>query len=144
MDSQILDSLGWFRVAVQGLLIIAQAGETCSTSTAIARELRAHAAFLRRVMAQLAHAHIVIAREGRDGGYRLARSADLITLAEIYQALKAVNQSEETPSAQNRKIPVQQALDEIATEIEQSLFTVLDRYTLASLLEYEAHSDPRS
>jgi DNA-binding IscR family transcriptional regulator len=95
-------------------------------------------------MAQLAHADIVRAREGRDGGYRLARSADHITLAEVYQALKAADRLEEAPLLQKKNVSVQPGLDALATEIEQALFAILERHTLASLLEYEARSHPRS
>ena len=46
MDSQILDCFGWFRVAVQALVLIAETDGVCS-STVIAQELKAHATFLR-------------------------------------------------------------------------------------------------
>ncbi|HEU5101000.1 MAG TPA: Rrf2 family transcriptional regulator [Roseiflexaceae bacterium] len=91
MDSQILGCFGWFRVAVQALVLVAETDGTCS-STAMAQELQAHATFLRRVTARLVHARILVAREGRAGGYRLARPAESITLAEVYQSAKSAYQ----------------------------------------------------
>jgi len=45
MDSQILGCLGWFRVAVQALVLVAETDGACS-STIMAQELQAHATFL--------------------------------------------------------------------------------------------------
>jgi Rrf2 family transcriptional repressor of oqxAB len=140
MGYKISTNLGWFRVAVQGLVILAETGEACP-STVIARDLKAHAFFLRRVMAQLVHAHIVTAREGRDGGYQLARPADRITLAEVYQAINLAGQpEEETTPDQNANTHVQEALDEVATEVEQALLMVLNRHTIASIIEHSTAS----
>src|SRR5258708_29315284 len=94
MRSGIPHPPGWFPVAVQALVAIAGTEGHCS-SAAMAQDLNAHAVFVRRVLAQLARANIVQAREGRDGGYRLARSADQITLAEVYQAVKVADAAED-------------------------------------------------
>ncbi len=133
MSAKIPASLGWFRLAVHGLVILAETGDICS-SVMLARDLKAHAVFLRRVMAQLVQARIVVAREGRDGGYRLARPAESITLAEVYLAVKAAEPPDETPASQNENAPVQQALDEVAAEVEQSLLAVLNQHTIASTM----------
>ncbi|HLG77500.1 MAG TPA: Rrf2 family transcriptional regulator, partial [Ktedonobacteraceae bacterium] len=53
----------WFAVAVQALLVLAESEEACSSST-MAQEVKAHAVFLRRILAQLARAHLIQAREG--------------------------------------------------------------------------------
>ena len=106
--------------------------------------LKAHATFLRRVMARLVHAHIVVAQEGRAGGYRLTRPVESITLAEVYQAAKAAYQSEEIETHEIRNVRVLHMLDEVASEIEQSLLLILDRYTIASLMDDILPTSPRS
>src|SRR5450759_4707185 len=83
-------TLGWFRVAVQALVVLAGNDETCS-SAMIAEALDAHAVFLRRVLAQLVRANLVAAREGRDGGYRLTRPAGEITLADVFCAIHHIS-----------------------------------------------------
>jgi Rrf2 family transcriptional repressor of oqxAB len=143
MDSYILATPTWFRVAVQALVVLAENDVACS-SNVIAHELKAHATFLRRVMALLVHAQIVVAREGRDGGYRLARPADKITLAEVYQATKAICQPEETTLKEMEHANVKCFLDKVASEVEQALFTILDRYTIASIVEDSSLSSLRS
>jgi Rrf2 family protein len=134
MDSRMLAGMGWFRIAVQALIVTAETDGACS-STAIAQELKVHATFLRRVMVLLVRANIVVAREGRDGGYRLARPADEITLAEVYQAAKAACPADGTEAREIGSPRVQHLLDGVTEEIQQSLLTTLDRYTIASLME---------
>src|SRR5579883_2537991 len=66
----------WFGAATQAAVYLARAEDAVCPSGAIADHMRAHAVFLRRVIATLCRAGLVEAREGRDGGYRLARPAD--------------------------------------------------------------------
>lgn len=134
MHTKFAPISGWFRVAVRGLVILAETGEICS-SGAMARDLNAHAVFLRRIMAQLVQANIVLAREGRDGGYYLARPAENITLAEVYQAVKAVEAHDEAAWPLRENEPLQQALNEVAAEAEQSLLQVLSNHTIASMMK---------
>src|SRR5579864_6280000 len=132
--SIISTSSGWFQVAVQALVVIAGTEGLCS-SHRMAQDLNAHAVFVRRVLAQLARANIVRAREGRDGGYRLARSAEHITLAEIYQALKQAEPQADTACSSSVNARVQIALDEVGAEAEQLLLASLGQHTLASVIE---------
>jgi Rrf2 family transcriptional repressor of oqxAB len=132
-------TLGWFRVAVQALVVLAGKDEAC-TSAIIAEGLDAHAVFLRRVLAQLARANLVAAREGRDGGYRLARPADQITLADVFCAIHhvAADESAESPNAGDAKdfdpTEVASALDAVGKEVEQQALGVFARHTIASLV----------
>jgi Rrf2 family transcriptional regulator, repressor of oqxAB len=137
MHTKFAPLSGWFRVAVRGLVILAETGEICS-SGAMARDLNAHAVFLRRIMAQLGQANIVFAREGRDGGYCLARPAECITLAEVYLAVKAAASHDEMVCPRGENEPLQQALDEVAAEAEQSLLQVLSNHTIASMMQRAA------
>jgi Rrf2 family transcriptional regulator, repressor of oqxAB len=128
---------GWFPVAVQALVRLAQTDAACSSS-AMAPDLRSHAVFLRRVLAQLGRANLIRAREGRDGGYRLARPAEQITLAEIYQAVTALDPTDptgHTAGASDGSTPIQSVLDEIEAESERQRLEVLSRFTLASVLQ---------
>lgn len=135
MSSGIPNSPAWFPVAVQALVVIAGTEGTCS-SGAMAQDLKAHAVFVRRVLAQLVRAEIVQAHEGRDGGYRLARSADNITLAEVYRAVKIPDiTTKDTVCSKGVSGHVQNVLDEIRVEGERCLLEVLSHHTLASVLE---------
>lgn len=144
MSLGILRNAGWFPVAVQALVVIAETEGPCSSNT-MAQDLKAHAVFVRRVLAQLVRANIVQAREGRDGGYRLGRSARQITLAEVYQAVTAAEAPEETASCSSAvNAGVQAVLDEVGAEAEQRLLEVLGQRTLASVLQRVAISRDNS
>jgi Rrf2 family transcriptional repressor of oqxAB len=143
MSSGISHSPGWFPVAVQALVVIAETEGPCS-STTMAQGLKAHAVFVRRVLAQLVRANIVQAREGRDGGYRLARPADHITLAEVYQAVKLADSSEDSACGSGVNARVQAVLDDIGAEAEQRLLELLNHSTIASVLERIAVSGNHS
>ena len=135
----ISPSPGWFPVAIQALVVLAKTDEPCSSS-AMAQDLKAHAVFLRRVLAQLVRANLIQAREGRDGGYRLARSADDITLAEVYQAVAVTDPAEHTAGTGGVNARVQTVLDDIGAEAERYLLELLSHHTLASVLERVAIS----
>lgn len=122
----------WFRVAVQALAVLAQSDGNCP-SAAISAEVDAHAVFLRRVLAHLVRFQIVEAREGRDGGYRLARPADRITLAEVYRAVKSVDGDSDHSDCGNPSI--ESVLDEMSAEAELRALEVFEGYTIASVLE---------
>jgi Rrf2 family transcriptional regulator, repressor of oqxAB len=131
----------WFRVAVQALAVIAATDGACP-SAAIAEGVSSHAAFLRRVLAQLARAGVVEAQEGRAGGYRLARPARDITLGEIYAAVKlaepgdpgAGEAGKACPSGEAPPVCVATALDAIGAEVEQAIVETLTRHSLASVM----------
>ena len=126
-----------FHVSVHLLLCLARTEEICS-SAEMAAQVQSHATFLRRVLAPLVRAGIVDAREGRVGGYRLARSADRITLGEVYSALRAaaVQATEGTgcePGCGAAAEILDRVLDEILKEAEDRVVALLSRYTIADL-----------
>lgn len=130
---------GWFVVALQALVFLGREHITdgmCSSAT-LAQYVRAHPVFLRRVFSPLVHANIVEAREGRDGGYRLARPADQITLAEVYRVIKASGTGESNPPDSPRGPTLQPgmraALNEIVEETEEHILEVLGRHTVGEL-----------
>jgi Rrf2 family protein len=133
MSPRASANLGWFRVAVQALVILAVSDDACSSSS-IAEDVDAHAVFLRRVLAQLARVKIVAAREGRDGGYRLARPADKITLADVYQAVNLAATVDELAADHCGLPEIDAVLDDVADKLEQQTVKVLGQYTIASIV----------
>ena len=116
---------GWFPVAVQALVYLARSDVACSSS-AMAPDLNAHAVFLRRVLAQLGRANLIEAREGRDGGYRLARPPEQITAAES---------TDQVIASGAVLSPVESVLDELEAEAERRRLEVLARVSLADILQ---------
>jgi Rrf2 family transcriptional repressor of oqxAB len=128
---------GWFAVAVHALAFLARSDGVCP-STMLAGSVNSHAVFMRRVLAQLVRARIVEAREGRDGGYRLARSPDRITLADVFRAVKPAGTlapaSLDAQPECDGSGSLHAALDEIANETESRVLEVLERHTIAGVL----------
>lgn len=126
----------WFGFALQALVILSSSRTVCS-SCMIAHKIKAGVSFMRRIMAPLVQARIVEAREGRDGGYLLAKPAGQITLAEVYSALKIVDPLsfgllDSTPDNPHGR-SLQAAFQEITMKSEQSLLRVLGEYTVEDL-----------
>lgn len=130
---------GWFAVALQVLVFLHHTqGHVCPSAT-IADQLRAHAVFLRRIVAYLVRAGIVDAHEGREGGYKLARPAEQITLADVYRALQATGTGVLLPIEPERGPQLEPGLrlafKELGDEFTACILDVLSKRTLADLIK---------
>ena len=114
-------------------------GEKLSTTQSI--PLR----FLENILLQLRHAGIVESRRGADGGYRLARPAAEITLADVIRAIDGPlagvsGQRPETLDFKGRSEP----LREVGVAVRASLRGVLENVTLADVANGELPANVRS
>lgn len=129
---------GRFALAVHALVLLAKSPAPV-TSAFLAGSVNAHATCLRKVLAALAHAGLVEAFEGRDGGYRLMRSAADISLADVYRAVSREPLLPPNPAAANPRCPISvamgPALAEIAADAETRFQEVLARRTLANVAD---------
>ncbi|MCL6601721.1 MAG: Rrf2 family transcriptional regulator [Paenibacillus sp.] len=126
-----------FGLVLQALVIMAKKGDTCS-SCEIAELLSMEATQLRRILAKLTREHILVTREGRDGGYVLNKKPEDLTLAQIYRALevgescnKAVN---DTICGNDFGVQMKMACGDILEEMDRSVLGVLEQYTVADLV----------
>lgn len=78
-------------MALHALTVLTHLEKQAISSDYLAGSVNTHAVFLRRIMRDLAKSGLVETREGRKGGYRLARPAKTIFLDEIYLAVEAPN-----------------------------------------------------
>ncbi|WP_172632358.1 RrF2 family transcriptional regulator [Dictyobacter arantiisoli] len=128
---------GWFAVAVQALVVLARTEGNCSSSM-IACSLKAHAVFLRRVMAQLVRSDIVEVREGRDGGYRLSRAAECITLADVYKAVHGVGALDLSPYEAHSDCTftcrISAVMHAISNEVDEQVQITLTQHTIAQIV----------
>lgn len=126
-----------FGLVLQALVLLARKGNTCS-SCELAELLSSEATLLRKTMAKLTREQILITKEGRDGGYALNCDPEELTLAEIYQALEA---GESRCQAVNDTVcgtalgeQMKEACSDIFEEMDRSMMTVLEKYTLADMV----------
>ncbi|WP_027094593.1 RrF2 family transcriptional regulator [Cohnella thermotolerans] len=130
----------WFGYALQSLVYLAQRSEFDSRcpSGEIADIVCTEATLMRRILARLAKANIVEAREGRDGGYFLRKSPETITLAEVYRALEMTEPLctglMDTASDGMIGMEIKDTFSEIMKETEQLMMVVLEKRTVADLV----------
>lgn len=125
-----------FAMAAHALAVLAQSEEGYP-SAFIASSVNTHAVFLRRILRDLVAAGLVEAREGRTGGYRLARPAARISLAEVYRAVEPEGPLAASPAEPNARCPVgagmRVAFSETASAAERGLLAALSGRTVAEL-----------
>jgi Rrf2 family transcriptional repressor of oqxAB len=98
-------SSGRFAMAVHALALLSQAEEGMP-SDFMAGSINTHAVFLRRVLRLLAQAGLIVAQQGRKGGYRLCRPAASITLAEVYRVMEPEGPIAPSPCEPSALCPV--------------------------------------
>jgi Rrf2 family protein len=97
----------------------------------IAAEHDVPLAFLNQIFQQLKVAGLVTSVRGSAGGYRLQRSASMITLAEI---IDAVSPNMRTPSQTPRSL-INQVLEKTWEALEQANHDRLDAFRLDQLVQ---------
>jgi len=132
----------WFGFAIQALVLLSTT-EGVTPSKAIARHIRSGVSFMRRIMAPLVKVNLVEAREGRDGGYLLAKSPEEITLKEVYLALQMTEPLstaliESTSDCTSGRV-MNNVFSEFALEAENNLLGFLCNYTLADFVKRANH-----
>jgi Rrf2 family protein len=103
-------------------------GERLATSQTI--PLR----FLENILLQLRHAGIIESRRGADGGYKLARSPEEITLADVIRAIDGplAGVSGQRPETLDFK-GTSEPLRDVWVAVRASLRSVLEGVTLADV-----------
>lgn len=79
---------GAFSLAVHALVYLNRKQATLS-SEALAENICTNPARVRKVMAMLKRARLVVTKEGADGGYTFTGDADAVTLRQVAEAVEA-------------------------------------------------------
>ena len=134
-------------MAAHALALLAGAEEG-RPSALLASSVNTHAVFLRRILRDLAAAGLVVARVGRSGGYRLTRSAERITLAEVYRAIEPEGPLAASSSEPSCRCPVgagmRAAFADTARAAERGLLSALEHQTVADLARAAVREGKRS
>ena len=121
--------------AVRAMLELATTDESLLKGERIARGQSIPLKFLENILVDLRHAGLVHAQRGAEGGYRLARDPEEITVGEVIRAV-------EGPLASVRGEPPERMAYEGSSEnlqrvwiaVRASLRSVLDDITLADVV----------
>jgi len=125
-------------LALHTLAHMANAPDKIRTSADIAEHAGTNPVVVRRVLGHLRQAGLLASEKGHAGGWRLARSPDEITLADVYLALdeSLISSSDEVKS---HNCSLERALHNrvanIMSEIEQSLLDRLKATTIVEICE---------
>ncbi|WP_369900282.1 Rrf2 family transcriptional regulator [Bacillus manliponensis] len=131
-----VSSTRWFGLALQSLLVLAENDGMC-TSKILAQKLEAQSTFLRKILAILVREGLIHAKEGRDGGYYLAKSVNDISLKDVYDAMRSEPYSKGFLDVDGKACfppETRIALYELKDEMENWLVEGLAKKTLADLL----------
>ncbi|KAA2239632.1 Rrf2 family transcriptional regulator [Chitinophaga agrisoli] len=123
-----------FAISVHILTLLSTSEEEWLSSDYIAGSMNANPALVRKELSALREAGLVESKEGKSGGSRLRKPASRIHMSEIFQAVKEDHVFGFSPNLPNPDCPVgagiNNALDDLFTEIDQTIFNRLKRVTL--------------
>src|SRR5207253_8541992 len=125
-------------VAIHTLGMLAFADETPVTSEQIAESVHTNAVSIRRIFQALGKAGLVVGQMGPNGGARLARSPENISLADVWRAvdddaLFALPRSGGNPSCSMNRA-VRPVLAEVFAAATAALEASLERVSLAEVI----------
>lgn len=128
-----------FAIAVHVLTLLARAGDDPLKSDVVACSVNTNPVVIRRILCALSKAGLVTSQTGAAGGSRLALKPNQITLLEVYRAVDAGEIFSLHPQPPNAKCPVgmniEGALGGILDEVEHGVERVLEKITIAKVLE---------
>jgi Rrf2 family transcriptional regulator, repressor of oqxAB len=125
-----------FGLAIQALVFLSLSENVCP-SQKIAKMMKSGTTFMRRIMGPLVRANLVEAREGRDGGYLLAKPAHVITVADVYRALQmndplGAGLLDSTADCVHGE-SIRRLFSEMTTRAEKSVLEVYEQYTIEQI-----------
>ncbi|ALR29155.1 MULTISPECIES: Rrf2 family transcriptional regulator [Chryseobacterium] len=77
-----------FATAIHIMTLLAQSPHEWLTSEWIAGSINVNPVIVRKEMSVLKQAGLIISRQGKEGGCQLAKNADVISISDIYLAIK--------------------------------------------------------
>ena len=106
-----------FAVSVHILAYLAFRKEAAVSSAEIASSVDTNPVVIRRLLATLVKAKLVVAHKGAAGGFALAEAPHAISLLEIYRAVEPNPMHGMKRFAPNRKCPVGARIEEILQQV---------------------------
>ena len=120
--------------AIRALLELAGAGDEPVRADAIARAQRIPAKYLENLLGDLRRARLIVSQRGSSGGYRLARAAPSITLADVIRAIDGPLAAVRDAAPEDLEYPGPAAsLRDVWIALRASMRAVLEATTLADV-----------
>jgi Rrf2 family protein len=120
--------------AIRALLELAAAGDDPVRADAIAQAQAIPSKFLENLLVDLRRSRLVVSQRGRSGGYRLARPAAKVTLADVIRAIDGPLAGVRDDAPEDVSYPGAAAsLREVWVALRASMRSVLESTTLADV-----------
>ena len=126
--------------ACLALLAIAECDPEWCKRREISERFHVSGAFLEQILRKLTAAGLVVARRGADGGFRLARPASDITIAELVRTMdgplaptRSVSENFYQPSPLESSL----ALHALFRDVRDAIASILEKTTLEDIVERE-------
>lgn len=127
-----------FAVAVHALVLMGTSGDEFLSSDYIAGSVNTNPVVIRRILSSLRHAGLLESQAGVQGGLRLARAPERISLADIYAALDLGGVMAVHENAPNSKCIVSRNIKPVFSSVlhsaEKAVAGVLAEKSLADLI----------
>ncbi|MBE60894.1 MAG: transcriptional regulator [Flammeovirgaceae bacterium] len=128
-----------FATALHILTLLADQDQEWLRSEWIAGSININPVIVRKELSLLNEAGLVLSRKGKEGGFKLNKSSDTISLAEIYLTVKNSEVLGKRNQHPNPKCPIgksiNQQLEGLFTEIDQKVENELKGKTLKNFVE---------
>jgi Rrf2 family protein len=120
--------------AVRAAVELAVAGQEPLTAEIVAQRQQIPVQFLQKIFHELQRARLVASQRGPEGGHRLARPPEEITVADILRAIEGPLAAVRGQSPESLSYPgAAQPLQEVWIALRTNVRTVLEGVTLADL-----------
>jgi len=127
---------GRFAIALHILTLLDKANGELLSSEYLAGSININPVLVRKELGNLRNHHFVTSKEGKNGGSSLAKSANEITLGEVYESVRQISLLGNQKNTPNSKCPVgkdiNMHLNNLYNDTEKVLIDQLSKQTLAA------------
>ena len=128
-----------FSTSIHIMTILAYRESEGATSQTLAKSVNTNAVVVRRLLSQLRQAGLIDCQSGKSGGCHLAKSAEQITLADVYNAVEAGGPFNIPQKEENKACIVSCQMKEILIGVfeqtKKAIQESLKRMSVADLLK---------
>lgn len=129
-----------FATAVHIMTLMADSPQDWLTSEWMAGSININPVMVRKELSILREAGLVISRQGKEGGSRLSRDAEAVTIAEIYAAVKNTDVLGKKNRKPNPLCPVGKEINDhlngLFSETDQLVIKFLGNKTLKEFTDH--------
>lgn len=116
---------GRFQIAVHIFTLLHAAGNEYISSDYIAGSVNINPVLIRKELSHLRNLGLVASKEGKSGGYALGKSADAITMADIYEAVMVNPVLGKARNQPNPKCPIGQQINGHLSHMDADITRVI-------------------